>query len=148
METFDWDIIDDHSGTPRRTLSMTEIQRIDLLDSDSASSCESPSPDEITEEIEITATFPEEPPKYRYEYTYSVDHYIAEHVSSKVSIGPHLGHMPLQESGDYDIDGAILKLNTRYIKKHIWTPLLFATCLLVKALEVSSADLGPLIGTL
>lgn len=144
MEAFDWDIIDDHN----RTLAMTEVQTLDIFDNEMLRESNTSMSDEISDDIEITATLPEEPWQPKYEYTYSVDHYIAEHVSSKVIVGPHLGHMPLPESGDYDIDGAILKLNTRYIKKHIWTPLLFATCLLVKALEASSSDLGPLMGTL
>lgn len=148
MEVFEWDLLDEHDSAPR-VLSMTPVSTIEIH-TDNPSPCDSDS--DIIPDVDITATLaPDESswqPKYRYEYNYSVTYYIADHVRSKVSVGPHFGLMPLQESSDYDIDGAILKLNSRYLKKHIWTPLLFATCLLVKALEVSSADLGQLIGTL
>lgn len=149
----EWDILDDLKTEKTLALSMTPIQSLDIYgditeDIEENNGHETPESDP---DVDITSTLQichEEmmKPKYRYEYTYSVDHYITEHVASKVSIGSFLGNFPINTSMETDIDREIFQLNSNYIKKHIWTPLFFVTCLLIKSLENSSVELGPLVG--
>jgi len=145
----DWDTLDDFKTEKTLALSMAPIQTLDIPGDTQQENEECESLPE--EDIDITSTYQAcdedlVKPKYHYEYTYSVDHYITEHVASKVSVGPFLGNMPMHTPIECDIDKDIFQLNSKYIKKHIWTPLVFVTCLLIKSLENSSVDLGPLVG--